>query len=163
MAMTNLLNGSILPPVLVVVTMATAAGQNTNPPAPPVPRFSIAYMDRSINPAKDFYRFSDGTWIRQNPVPADKSRWSSFNELAERNWFLLQGILEQVSKDKSAGQNSPRGQVGAFFASAMDTNRIERLRFLPISEDLKRIDRIESISDLFALLADFHTRGIGGF
>ena len=44
----------------------------------------------------------------------------------------------------------------------MDTNRIEKLGLKPIADDLKKIDRLKSTKDLFALLADFHQHGIGG-
>jgi putative endopeptidase len=129
---------------------------------PAVPRFSTNYMDQSVPPGKDFYHYADGTWLKNNPVPADKSRWASFTELAERNWFLIHQILEDARADKSVPARSPRRQVGDFFASAMDTNRIEQLGFKPIADDLNRIDRIKTTKDLFALLADFHRRGIGG-
>ena len=54
-------------------------------PAPAVPRFSVDNMDRSVDPSVDFYRFAAGSWLRNNPVPSDKSRWSGFEELQERN------------------------------------------------------------------------------
>ena len=50
-------------------------------PAPKVPRFSLDYMDRSVDPGAEFYRYADGNWIKHNPVPADKSRWGAFMEL----------------------------------------------------------------------------------
>jgi putative endopeptidase len=57
---------------------------------------------------------------------------------------------------------SPTREVGDFFASAMNTNLIEKIGLKPLKADLKRIDDIKSTSDLFAVLADFHQRGIGG-
>lgn len=152
---------------VALATVFTIAARGAESPAksdapPPVPRFSIGYMDQSVDPGKDFYHYADGTWVKNNPVPADKSRWASFSELAERNWYLIHDILDSAAADKSAPPHSPRREVGDFFASAMDTNRIEKLGFKPIADDLKRIDRIKSTQDLFALLADFHNRGIGG-
>ena len=139
----------------------------TNSPAavapPRVPAFSADYLDRSVSPATNFYQFADGQWLKNNPVPPDKSRWASFTELAERNWYLIHEILDAAAQPKEPLlPQSPRREVGDFFASAMDTNRIEKLGFKPIAADLKRIDRIKSTRDLFALLADFHQRGIGG-
>src|SRR5271157_1156311 len=58
-------------------------------PAPRVPRFSIDYLDTSVQPGADFYKYADGNWVRNNPVPPDKSRWGAFMELQERNWFLI--------------------------------------------------------------------------
>jgi putative endopeptidase len=139
-----------------------AESSGNGAPAPAVPRFSISYMDRSVAPGQDFYHFADGGWLKDNPVPADKARWSSFNELAERNWYLIHGIIESVTSDILSPVHSPQREVGDFYASAMDTNRIEQLRFQPISDDLKRIERVTSTKDMFGLLADFHQRGIGG-
>lgn len=142
---------------------ALAAEPSASPELPPaVPRFSIDYMDRSVEPGKDFYRFAAGNWVKNNPVPPDKSRWASFSELAERNWFLIHEILEEAKTNTALPPHSPTREVGDFFASAMDTNRIERLGFQPIASDLKRIDQVASTKELFALLADFHDRGIGG-
>src|SRR3954463_6651001 len=128
-----------------------------------IPRFSVENMDRTVEPGKDFYHYAAGTWLKNNPVPADKSRWSGFEELQERNWKLIREILESSAADQSAPRHAPPREVGDFFASAMDTNRLEKLAFNPIKADLKRIERIKSTKALFQLIADFHERGIGGF
>ncbi len=131
--------------------------------APRVPAFSVDYMDRSVSPGTDFYKFAVGEWTKKNPVPADKSRWAAFSELAERNWYLIHEILDDAANQKTAAATTAsQRQVGDFYASAMDTNRIEKLGLKPIADDLKKIDRLKSAKDLFALLADFHQRGIGG-
>lgn len=149
---------------LLTPAMATLAetSSDTNQP-PPVPAFSISYMDRSVDPSKDFYHYADGTWLKENPVPPDKSRWASFSQLAERNWYLIHGILDEAAaRSESLPRHAPMREVGDFFASVMDTNRIEKLGLEPIRGDLKKIDRIKSTKDLFAVLADFHQRDIGG-
>ncbi len=125
------------------------------------PRFSIDYLDRSINPATNFYEFADGQWLKDNPIPADKSRWGGFTQLAERNWFFIHQILDDPANAK-AKSRSPRRQVGDFYASAMNTNRIEKLGLKPIQADLKRIDRVKSVDELFALLAELHAAGVNG-
>jgi putative endopeptidase len=140
---------------------ADMSGATNQPPR--VPAFSIGYMDRSVSPSEDFYHFADGQWLKDNPVPADKSRWASFSELAERNWYLIHGILDEAAAQGDAlPAHSPRREVGDLFASYMDTNRIEKLGITPLADDLKKIDAIQSSPDLFAVLADFHERGIDG-
>jgi putative endopeptidase len=131
--------------------------------SPRVPAFSVDYMDRAVSPATNFYQFADGQWLKNNPVPADKSRWAAFTELAERNWFLIHEILDDAARAAATlPPQTPRRQVGDFFAAAMDTNRIETLGLQPLTADFKRIDELKSAQDLFTLLADFHQRGIGG-
>jgi putative endopeptidase len=154
--------------LLVIGFNALAADQpaNSSPSAmtpPRVPAFSVNYMDRSVDPSTNFYLFADGQWLKDNPVPPDKSRWASFTELAERNWFLIHEILNAAALSQEAlPPHSPRREVGDLFTSVMDTNRIEQLGLKPLAGDLKQIDRVQSAKDLFALLADFHQRGIGG-
>jgi len=151
---------------LIAALAAAVAGSATfllsSEPPPKVPRFSVENMDRSIDPGADFYRFAAGNWLKSNPVPSDKSRWSGFEELQERNWRLIRDILESAATEKAAPPKSPRREVGDFFASAMDTNRLEKLGFKPITRDLKRIDALKSNKAVFDLLADFHERGISG-
>ena len=128
--------------------------------APPkVPRFSVDYMDRSMSPASDFFRYASGTWVRNNPVPADKSRWSGFEELQERNWYLIHSILDDTAAGRGGVSQAAR-QVGDFFSSAMDTNRLEQLGFKPIQRDLKRIDALKSADELFRLLAELHQNNV---
>ncbi|MBU6399012.1 MAG: hypothetical protein KGS61_01715 [Verrucomicrobia bacterium] len=126
-----------------------------------MPRFSVGYLDRAIEPGVDFYHFACGTWVKDNPVPADKSRWGSFAELRERNLFLIHDLLESAATARVAA-NSPAQQVADFCRSAMDTNRLERLGLEPIAAELARIDRMDSMTNLFALLAGLHASGIPG-
>jgi putative endopeptidase len=147
----------------IATALATDATVSSDSAAPRVPAFSVDYMDRSVPPGTDFYHYADGQWLKDNPVPADKSRWAAFTELAERNWYLIHEILVDAARQsQSLPPHSPKRQVGDFFAAAMDTNRIEQLGLTPIADDLNKIDRLQSTTDLFALLADFHQRGIGG-
>ena len=127
----------------LAATFASAAPVGSDAPTP-VPGFSIAYMDRSVSPATNFYEFADGQWAKDNPVPPDKSRWGGFAELAERNWYLIHDLLQRAETDASAPLHSPEREVGDFFASAMDTNRLEQLGFQPIADDLARIKHIHS-------------------
>jgi len=150
----------------LAVALAGATGAVAEPlapfgPEPAIPAFSISYMDRSVSPAADFYSFADGQWVKKNPVPADKARWGSFIQLAERNSYLIHGLLEDAAASP-APRGTPRREAGDFYVSAMDTNRLEKLRFEPIAADLKRIDRLKSTRDLFRLLARFHDEGMGG-
>ena len=40
----------------------------------------LDYMDLSVRPQDDFFQFANGSWTKNNPVPASESRWGSFNE-----------------------------------------------------------------------------------
>src|ERR1035438_9278900 len=81
--------------VMFCTLLGAAAGLAAPETAPRIPRFSIDYMDKAVDPAADFFHYATGNWIKANPVPADKSRWGAFIELQERNCFLIHGILDE--------------------------------------------------------------------
>jgi putative endopeptidase len=130
---------------------------------PRVPRFSVDYMDRSVDPTEDFYGYATGTWRRNNPVPADKAIWGGFTELIERNFVLLRALLESAQSDASAAPASPRRQVGDFYASALDQARRESVGFAPIRAQLEQIARIETVPELVHVVAALHDSGVAPF
>lgn len=146
---------------------APPAGRHASPgddaPGAAVPRFSVEHMDRTANPTEDFFRFASGHWIDTHPVPEDKTRWSGFDELRERNFALLRGLLEEAARPSRAATRSPRRQVGEFYATAMDLELRKKLAYHPIVRDLTSIDQARSPSALLATLARFHREGIPGF
>lgn len=163
MKSSRLTHAAILLSCIISINAVQSASSVDMEKEPKVPRFSVDYMDKSVEPSKDFYHYAAGTWIKKNPVPADKSRWGSFGELDERNNALIHGILESAKTDTSAAAKSVKREVGDFYASAMDTATIEKLKFKPIEKQLQSIEQLKSPSDIFKLLATFHKDGISGF
>jgi putative endopeptidase len=130
-------------------------------PVPLVPRFSTNNLDRAVDPTVDFYKFACGTWLKNNPVPADKARWAGFDELQERNFVLVRDLLEQVATNRAAPEKSSARLIGDFFRSAMDTNRLEQLGIQPLRADFERIQNLGDVSEGLRLLARLHLRGQG--
>lgn len=134
---------------------AGAAGE------PAVPRFSIEYLDRAVEPSADFYRFAVGNWIDHNPVPADRSRWSGFDELDRRNYELLRRILDEAAA-APAGPDEVLRRVGDFYASALDTPRIEARGLGPIERRLAQLGAIREAAAIPPALAALHRSGVPG-
>ncbi len=145
--------------LLLLLSLGWAVPGFAAEPTQKIPRFSVENMDRTVLPGVDFFRYAAGTWLRNNPVPDDKSRWSGFEELQERNWQLIQSILEDCAEGR-AGKGKPAAQVGAMYTSAMDTDRLEKLGFKPIQSELKKISRLRSAEALFQYLAELHLKDV---
>src|SRR5437867_7318419 len=146
---------------------AWAAGASLPPsaaePARSVPpRFSAGYMDASADPRADFARYAFGAWQKKNPVPADKARWGSFNELEQYNQLALKGILEAAAA-RAHKPGSVEQKVGDFFKSAMDTAAVDATGLKPVEADLARVAAIASTTELERALATLHDRGVDGF
>jgi putative endopeptidase len=125
-----------------------------------VPRFTIENMDRTVDPGVDFYRYATGTWLKNNPVPPDKARWGGLDELQQRNWQLIHDILETSAANHSEPPHSPTREVGDFFASVMDTNRLEELSFKPLKPAFDRIAALNSTEEMLRLMATFQEAGL---
>ena len=130
---------------------------------PPAPSFSISHMDLAADPRKDFYSYSSGGWLRSNPIPEDKSRWSAFNELDEWNQRLLGRIVNDCVANKKAAKGSPEQLVGDLYSSAMDVEKREKLGFSPIKDLLKGVSAITSKKNLLGSLPKLHKLGVGAF
>ena len=46
---------------------------------------NVSNIDRSIDPKTDFYQFANGTWLKNNTIPASEPAYGSFNEIMDRN------------------------------------------------------------------------------
>ena len=132
-------------------------------PAKPVaPRFSAGNMDPTVSPRADFAHYAWGNWQKNNPVPADKSRWGAFNELDQFNQAGLKGILETAAAH-SHEPGSVEQKVGDFFTSAMNITAIDAAGLQPAAPDLAQVAAIASTADLARTLAGLHNRGVTGF
>src|SRR5271165_7623772 len=80
-----------------------------------IPSFDVTAIDKTIEPCVDFYQYACGNWVKNNPVPPDKSRWGRFDGLAEQNLFVLRDILVQA--EGTGQQSATEKRVGNFYAA----------------------------------------------
>ena len=143
--------------VALTVSAGAAYGQKAAEAAKPLDKKN---MDLTAKPTDDFYEYSNGGWLKNNPIPAAYGMWGAFNELDERNKIVLHEILENAAKNKSAVKGSIAQKIGDFFASGMDSASIEKQGIKPLLSEFKRIEKIKNAADVKQAIAYFHQRGI---
>jgi putative endopeptidase len=142
---------------LTLLASGLLFGQKESPifALPYSPSLDTSSIDRTANPCTDFYRYSCGGWIKNNPIPGDQSRWDVYSKLEDDNQHFLWGILEQVSKP-GANRSPVEAEIGDFFHACMDEAAAEKLGATPLKADLDEIAALKSVGDLPTFLARKH-------
>ena len=118
-----------------------------------------ANMDLSVKPGDDFYTYANGTWLKNNPVPAKETRWGSFNQLRDFNINAVKLILEKAVGDKKAAPGSVTKRVADFYTAGMDSATIEKRGAAPIAKTLQQINNIKTVGELPKMMADLRVNG----
>ncbi|MFZ6693648.1 M13 family metallopeptidase [Undibacterium sp. SXout20W] len=117
-----------------------------------------ATMDLKADPCTAFFEYSNGLWLKNNPIPADRSRYSAYDEVTERNLTAL----KQIAEAAAAGDvKTSVGQlVGAFYASGMNEAQIEKDGASPLNTQFDKINSINDKQQLISVIADLHKQGV---
>ncbi len=116
----------------------------------------LTNIDSTVSPAKDFYDYAVGNWVKNNKIPDEYSRWGSFEALDEKNYKVLHKILDNAANDKEAKPSSNIYKVGMFYSLGMDTAKIESQGYFTIKDELDRVNAVNNKDDLYKELAHIH-------
>lgn len=108
----------------------------------------LEWLDKSIDPAKDFYSYANGGWQKTHPIPAAYSSWDHFSVLSISNQKLIKKILETSAYHSHLAKGSIQQKIGDFYFSGMDEKTINRLGVKPLLPEFKRIENVKSLNDL---------------
>ncbi len=117
--------------------------------------FGIALdnMDKTVKPGDNFFKYVNGTWLKNTEIPADKSAYGAFGALADQSEARVKSIIEDLSKQKNK-PGSVEQKIGDLFSAYMDTKTIEQKGLAPLKEDLAVIDGVKNHSDIASLMGD---------
>ena len=130
------------------------AQQSAAAPSKPEPALDVTSMDRSIDPCVDFFKYSCGGWIKNNPIPPDQSSWDTYSKMQDENRSRLRGILEAAAAPDPA-RNAATQKIGDYYSSCIDEKAIEAKGTDPLKPGLERIAKIDSkaeIADVTAVM-----------
>ncbi|MEP6989617.1 MAG: peptidase M13, partial [bacterium] len=138
--------------VLTSVVAASSLHAQTGHPVYGRWGFDTTGIDRSVKPGDDFFSFVNGTWVKNTVIPVDKSVYSPRAAMSDNTEARLRTIMEKAQARAGHAPTTDAGKVGAFYASFMDSARIERLGAKPLAPVLRDIRAATTQRALTALM-----------
>ncbi|XP_045077614.1 phosphate-regulating neutral endopeptidase PHEX isoform X2 [Coregonus clupeaformis] len=95
----------------------------------------LGKMDRAVSPCDDFYGFSCGGWLRDNPIPEDSSSYGIYPWLRQHVDITLKELLETPS---DSDEIEAVRKVKVFYRSCMDEAILEKVDSGPLLKLLQQ-------------------------
>jgi len=151
--------------------VASQAGAHEAKPAAPAPSAAVAgaasgievtAMDTGVRAQDDFFRYTQGKWLKDVDIPSDRSSWSAFSIAQERVEQQVSAIIGEAASQKNAKAGSEAQKMGDFYTSYVDEKRRNELGLAPLKAERARIDALKDKRELAALMARFDRIDVGG-
>jgi predicted metalloendopeptidase len=125
------------------------------------PGINVPFMDKSVKPNDDFFKFVNGTWLKNTEIPADKTRWGSFDELRQNTDKDALAILKEAATNPKYKSNTDQGKAIIMYKAAMDTVARNKQGITPLTPYLAKINAVKNIKDLQKLMMETEAQGGG--
>ena len=105
-----------------------------------------------VKPGDDFNGYVNGAWLDTFEIPADRSRYGSFDLLREKSEQRVRFIIDDLAAAKPS-IDTPEGKIAAIYNAYLDTAAINAAGLEPAAPYLAQIDAISNIDDVVRLTA----------
>jgi putative endopeptidase len=146
----------IIPGILIISCNVESSKKSTTAVVKAV---DPAYMDLSVQPGDDFFLYSSGGWIKDHPVPDDKTQFGSFSVLIDQNQEQLQSLVQEAAASDAA-PGSIAQKIGDFYNSGMDTASINAMGYDPIKPEFAAIEALKSNDEILNQVAQMQLKGM---
>jgi putative endopeptidase len=128
--------------------------------AAPSSVFNVHELDNKISACSDFNGFVNAKWIAANPIPPDRTRWGSFDELREASLNVQHKIVEDAAGHVAkASPGSIEQKIGYLYASGMDEAAVNKAGFDPIKSQLADIGALKNTANVVGYIRDSYAHG----
>ena len=113
-----------------------------------------AGMDTGVRPQDSLFSSMNGKWLKDTPIPGDKSDYGTFMKLDDLSNERVKAIIEGLAaKPQAAG--TINAKIGDFFTSYMDTKAIDAAGMRPLWPYLAQVDAVKNKADLVRLMGQW--------
>lgn len=137
--------------VSALAQTTSADGATAAAAAASSPMFDRSGEDPAVRPQDDLFRAVNGQWLRDTPIPADKSSWGNFRILADRADGRIHTLLDQMATEKfAAGSNDAK--ISDFYRSFIDEAALDRAGAAPLKPWLAEVRDLHNAHDVAVLM-----------
>ncbi len=120
-------------------------------------------MDLDVRPQDDLFGHVNGRWLAEQEIPADRSSWGPFVQLADQAEEQVRAIIEELAAtDGLEDQHEDARKIAMLFDSFMDEETVEKLGIAPIRDVLEAARTLRDPRDLAAFLGEVERTGGAG-
>lgn len=119
--------------------------------------FMKDFIDSTVNPGDDFFKFAVGTWLKNNPIPESERSWGIWTLVNEENYARIRKINEDAAANTKAAKGSNEQKIGDFWYTGMDTVTIEKQGITPLKPELDKIAAIQDKAGVINSAAYLHS------
>lgn len=110
-------------------------------------------LDPAVDPGDDFFAYANGKWVRENPIPAEYTRFGAFNILREKSTADVEALVADLVASNPAPGSKERRIVDAY-QSFLDTAAIDAAGLAPAQPYLQKIFQAPDLEGLVTLFAE---------
>jgi putative endopeptidase len=118
-----------------------------------------AHIDTTIQAGDDFFEYTNGGWLKANPIPASESGWGIFNLVEDENQTRIKTISEEATSAHAA-KGTPTQQIGDFFSSGMDSMAVEKNDIAPLKDIFSQINNCKTTADIVHTITSLQQIGV---
>ena len=118
-----------------------------------VPGINLEYMDTSVRPNDDFYKYVNGKWLETAKIPDDRTSWGGFQVLRKKTDADVLEIIDEATKSGKYAEDTDQAKALMIFNSILDTVARNEAGIKPLQPALDKIASINSIEDMQTVLA----------
>lgn len=122
------------------------------------PAINLADLDTTVSPTQNFNEYANGGWKKSHPIPAEKSRYGSFDQLGDKTEEQVKTVVQEAA-NKTNEPGTVAYKIGTMYNLGMDTAKIEEQGLKPLKPYFDDIAAIKTPADVQKTLATFETYG----
>ena len=112
-----------------------------------------AALDTTVAPGDDFFSYANGTWIKNNPIPASESNMGIGKKVQDEVYARLRQTSIEAAGAQDATPGSNQQKIGDFWAVGLDSVKADQLGATPLKVELDRIAGMKTVAEVPGVIA----------